>query len=56
MEKFFVLAILLLVTGSLSHNNMMQKQVTPKQKQISTHDHAANTGWKSSKPVTHRKY
>jgi len=41
MAKFFVLTILLLVAGCSSHNNMMQKQVTPKQKQISTHDHAA---------------
>lgn len=41
MAKFFVLTILLLVAGCSSPNNMMQKQVTPKQKQISTHDHAA---------------
>jgi uncharacterized YkwD family protein len=41
MAKFFVLTILLLVAGCSSHNNMMQKQVTPEQKQISIHDHAA---------------
>ncbi|WMT39718.1 CAP domain-containing protein [Paenibacillus sp. D2_2] len=41
MAKFLVLTILLLVAGCSSHNNMMQNQVTPKQKQISTHDHAA---------------
>ena len=41
MAKFLVLTILLLVAGCSSHNNMIQKQVTPKQKQISTYDHAA---------------
>jgi len=41
MAKFFVLTILLLVAGCSSHNNMMQKQVAPEQKQISIHDHAA---------------
>ncbi|WP_127539568.1 CAP domain-containing protein [Paenibacillus illinoisensis] len=41
MAKFFILTILLLVAGCSSHNNMMQKQVTPEQKQISIHDHAA---------------
>ncbi|SDL32223.1 uncharacterized protein, YkwD family [Paenibacillus sp. OK060] len=41
MAKFFVLIILLLVAGCSSHNNMMQKQVTPEQKQIPIHDHAA---------------
>ncbi|SLK04424.1 MULTISPECIES: CAP domain-containing protein [unclassified Paenibacillus] len=41
MAKFFVLIIILLVAGCSSHNNMMQKQVTPEQKQISIHDHAA---------------
>ncbi|WP_153977498.1 CAP domain-containing protein [Paenibacillus xylanilyticus] len=41
MAKFFVLTILILVAGCSSHNNMMQKQVTPEQKQISIHDHAA---------------
>ena len=67
MEKFFVLAILLLVTGCLSHNNMMQKQVTPKQKQISTHDHAAApnsiltqasstaTSWQERSSITTKK-
>ncbi|MEQ7053821.1 CAP domain-containing protein [Paenibacillaceae sp. P-4] len=40
MAKFFVLAVLLLVAGCSSHNNMMQKQVTPMQTRISTHDHA----------------
>ncbi|TQR41128.1 CAP domain-containing protein [Paenibacillus popilliae] len=39
MAKFIVLAVLLLVAGCSSHNNMMQKQVTPKQTRTSTHDH-----------------
>jgi len=39
MAKFFVLAVLLLVAGCSSHNNMMQKQVTPKQTRTSTYDH-----------------
>lgn len=37
MAKFFVLAVLLLVAGCSSHNNMTQQQVTPKQTRTSTH-------------------
>lgn len=41
MIRFFVLAVLLVVTGCSAQNNMIQKQVTPKHTRISTHDTAA---------------
>ncbi|WP_438350711.1 CAP domain-containing protein [Paenibacillus sp. FA6] len=41
MVKFIVLAVLLLVTGCSTNNNMTQKQVTPKQTRITTHAHTA---------------
>lgn len=41
MVKFIVLAVLLLVTGCSGNHNITQKQVTPKQTQISSHAHTA---------------
>ncbi|MFD0682788.1 MULTISPECIES: CAP domain-containing protein [unclassified Paenibacillus] len=41
MLKFILLAVLLMVTGCTANKNMTQKQVTPKQSQISTHAHTA---------------
>lgn len=41
MIRFFVLAVLLVVTGCSAQNNVMQKQVTPKQTRISTDAHTA---------------
>ncbi|WP_374017992.1 CAP domain-containing protein [Paenibacillus thiaminolyticus] len=41
MVRFFVLAVLLLVTGCSAQNNMMPKQVTPEQTRISNHAHTA---------------
>lgn len=64
MAKFFVLAVLLLVAGCSSQNNMMQKQVTPKQTRTSTHDHttapnsiltqasSTATSWKERSSIT----
>ncbi|MHA0858390.1 CAP domain-containing protein [Paenibacillus sp. CMAA1364] len=42
MAKMIVLALILLVTGCSADNNMTQKQVTPKQTQISTYDHTTS--------------
>ena len=41
MVKIIVLAVILLVTGCSTGNNITQKQVTPKQTRISTHAHTA---------------
>ncbi|WP_182914663.1 CAP domain-containing protein [Paenibacillus thiaminolyticus] len=43
MVRFFVIAVLILVTGCTTQNNMMQKQVTPKQTGMSTHTATPNT-------------
>ncbi|OAB40469.1 CAP domain-containing protein [Paenibacillus antarcticus] len=41
MVKFILLAVVLLVTGCTTNNNVTQKQVTPKQTRISNHTHTA---------------
>lgn len=41
MIRFFVLAVLLLVTGCSAQNNTMQNQAAPEQTRISTHAHTA---------------